>query len=341
MRALVTGGGGFLGGGIVRALVERGDEVITFARGDYPWLHALGVDTHRGDIADAAEVKRAATGCDVVFHVAAKAGVSGSFASYHAPNVVGTQNVIAACRAHGIGRLVHTSSPSVVFDGRDQEGVGRDAPYPDEFLAHYPATKAEAERRVLAANDDSLATVALRPHLIWGPRDNHLVPRILERGRAGKLRRVAGGTSRIDATYVDNAVDAHIAAGDRLAADRLAPGPLAAGASCAGKAYFVSNDEPIAVGDLIDRILAAGGLPPVTKSIGAGTAYVAGAVLEALYALLRREDEPPMTRFVARQLATAHWFDLTETKRDLDWEPRVSTDDGLARLAAWLKEQAA
>jgi nucleoside-diphosphate-sugar epimerase len=327
MRALVTGGGGFLGGAIVRLLVARGDSVRSLSRGRYHALEALGVEQVQGDVADPAAVSLAADGRDVVFHVAAKAGLGGRYADYHRANVVGTENVVAACRECGVGRLVHTSSPSVVFDGRDMEGADESAPYPSHYHAHYPATKAAAERLVLAANSPALATVALRPHLIWGPGDNHLVPRILARGRAGKLRRIGRGNKLIDSTYVDNAAEAHL-----LAADRLAPG-----AAPAGRAYFISNGEPVPVWDLVDRILKAGGLPPVTRRVPFWLAYSAGWALENAYALFRPDAEPPMTRFLARELATAHWFDLSAARRDLGYVPRVSLEEGLRRLEESLK----
>jgi nucleoside-diphosphate-sugar epimerase len=323
MTALVTGGGGFLGGAIVRRLVERGDRVSSLARGRYPELEALGVEQHQGDVADAEVVRKAAAGCDVVFHVAAKAGVWGRYEDYHRANVVGTENVIAACRAHRVSRLVYTSSPSVVFDGRDQEGVNESVPYPKHFEAHYPRTKALAEQLGLAANGPILATVALRPHLIWGPGDNHLVPRILERGRAGKLRRIGRHNKLIDTTYIDNAADAHLLAADRLAL----------GSALAGKAYFLSQGEPVPLWDMVNRILAAGGVAPVTRSVPESVAYLAGTTCEVLYSVMRRRDEPPMTRFVARELSTAHWFDISAAKRDLGYEPRVSIDEGLRRLA--------
>jgi nucleoside-diphosphate-sugar epimerase len=329
MKALVTGGGGFLGGAVVRLLRERGDEVRSSARGHYPALDALGVTQVRGDLADAAAVDAAVRGCDIVFHVAAKAGVGGRYADYHRANVVGTENVLAACRRHGVRRLVYTSSPSVVFNGRDMEGVDESAAYPAAYDAHYPHTKALAERAVLAANGSELATVALRPHLIWGPGDNHLVPRILQRGRSGRLRRIGRENKRIDSIYIDNAADAHL-----LAADRLQPG-----SPVAGRAYFLSNGEPLPTWDLVNRILACGGVPPITRSIPVGLAVVAGTVLEAIYGLLRLDAEPPMTRFLAHELSTAHWFDLSAARRDLGYVPKVSIDEGLQRLAAWLKSK--
>ncbi len=324
MKALVTGGGGFLGGAIVRKLLARGDEVVSLARGDYPALRDAGVSTHQGDLADPETVANAAAGCDVVFHVAAKAGVWGPREAYERTNVLGTQNVIAACHTHGISRLVYTSTPSVVHAGGDIEGADESLPYPDHFATHYPRTKAEAERAVLAANGPALSTVALRPHLVWGPDDNNLVPRIVDRGRRGRLRFV-GPPKRVDTVYVDNAADAHI-----LAADLLGPE-----AACAGRAYFVSNDDPRTLDEMVNGILAAAGIPPVSRRISPRLAYAVGAILEALYGLLRVKREPMMTRFVAEQLSTAHWYDIGAARRDLGYAPQVSIEDGLERLREW------
>jgi len=326
--ALVTGGGGFLGRAIVRKLVERGDSVRSLARGDYPELRALGVATFRGDVADLASVAAAARGCEVVFHVAAKAGIWGPYAEFHRANVEGTRNVLDACRACGVGRLVHTSSPSVVYDGGDIEGADESLPYPSRFAAAYPKTKAEAERLVLGANEPNLATVALRPHLIWGPGDNHLIPRIVARARAGKLRRIGTRLNRVDSIYVDNATDAHL-----LAADKLEPGSPAA-----GRAYFLSQGDPWPLWDLINAILAAAHLPPVTRTIAPAVAHIAGAVLETTHRVLRLPGEPLMTRFLAHQLSTAHWFNIEAIRRDLGYRPAISIDEGLRRLETWFAE---
>lgn len=332
MRALVTGGGGFLGKSIVSRLCSSGAFVRSLARGDYPELSRMGAEVVRGDVADAGTVLRAAEGCDVIFHVAAKAGVWGRYQDYYQANVLGTENVLAACRSLRIPKLVYTSSPSVVFAGHDEAGANESTPYPTHYLAHYPRTKALAEQAVLNANGHrhsdgtTLSTVALRPHLIWGPGDNHLVPRLVERARAGKLRRVGAGTNLVDTVYIDNATDAHV-----LAAQKLDPNSPAA-----GRAYFITNGEPVPLWDLINRMLACAGLPPVTRSISARAAYLAGAVLEATYRLTGRTDEPPMTRFVARQLSTAHWFDITAARHDLGYAPNVKIDEGLRRLAEWL-----
>jgi nucleoside-diphosphate-sugar epimerase len=331
MKVLVTGGGGFLGKAIVERLVARGDAVRSFSRGDYPDLRAMGVELAQGDLADAAAVAAAVQGCDLVFHVAAKPGIWGRYRDYFEANVLGTVHVLEACRSQGVCRLVYTSSPSVVFNGRDMEGVDESVPYPRHFEAHYPHTKAIAERLVLQANDRKLATVALRPHLIWGPGDNHLVPRILARARAGMLRRIGNRPCLVDSVYIDNAADAHL-----LAADKLFPG-----SPISGKAYFISQGEPVPVWDLVNRILAAADLPPVTKTIPPQVAYAAGWLLELVWRILGRTDEPRMTRFLAGELSTAHWFNLAAAQRDLGYQPRVTLEEGLKRLRQWLENSPA
>ncbi|MEB3198862.1 MAG: NAD-dependent epimerase/dehydratase family protein [Candidatus Sericytochromatia bacterium] len=325
MNALVTGGGGFIGGRLARALQAAGHAVTTYQRGDYPELAASGIRTVRGDIADERRLTEAVTGQDIVFHVAALAGAWGRWEDFHRSNVLGTRSVIAACRHQQVKRLVFTSSPSVVFHGQDMRGADETVPYPAHHEAAYPATKAEAERAVLAANDDQLATVALRPHLVWGPGDSHLLPRLLKAHREGRLRRIGDGTNLVDATYIDNAVQAHLAA-----AERLAPG-----APCAGKAYFIANGEPLPAWELIDRLLIAAGAGRVRGSVPAFLAVGAGTVLESVYRTLALPGEPPMTRWVARELATSHYFDLAAARRDLEYLPRVSTDEGLRRLTDW------
>jgi len=326
-RILVTGGGGFLGGAIVRLLRDRGARVRSLSRGHYPELEIAGVEQFRGSLTDREIVGKAVQGCELVFHVAAKAGIWGPYEEYHQANVVGTGNVLDACRQEGVSRLVFTSSPSVVFNGRDMEGVDESVAYPAHYEAPYPQTKALAEQEVLAANDKSFATVALRPHLIWGPGDNHLVPRIIAKGKAGQIRRIGKRENRVDSIYIDNAAEAHL-----LAAQKLQPG-----SPVAGKVYFISQDEPLSVWELINRILACAGVAPVRKSIPVGLAWMLGGLCERTHALLGLPGEPRMTRFVARELATAHWFNISAAKRDLGYHPRVSIDEGMKRLAASLQ----
>jgi 2-alkyl-3-oxoalkanoate reductase len=328
VKALVTGGNGFVGKAIAQLLLARGDEVRSVARSDAPELRALGIDTHRGDIADEAVAKRAVEGgIDVVFHVAAKAGVWGPREEFERSNVVGTERLVRAAREAGIRRFVFTSSPSVVFGGHDLEGVDESVPYPETYSADYPRTKAQAERFVLAQNDKDFATVALRPHLVWGPGDQNLVPRIVSRAWKRKLRKVGNGHALVDSTYIDNAAFAHLDAADSL--EPFAPH--------AGRAYFISNGEPVAVGLLIDRIVDAAGAPPTTKTVPLKLARVVGAVSELVYRGFRLPGEPLMTRFLAEQLATAHWFDISAAKRDFGYEPRVSIDDGMDKLRDYLR----
>lgn len=327
MKVLVTGGGGFLGGAIVRMLCERGDDVCSFSRGEHPQFDAVGVKQFRGDLGDREAVAKAARGCELVFHVAAKAGIWGRYRDFHQANVVGTENVIAACRCNHIHRLVYTSSPSVVFDGSDVEGGNETLPYPSRYEAHYPATKALAEQLVLAANSSELAVTALRPHLIWGPGDNHLVPRIVAKGRAGKLRRIGTRPNLVDTVYIDNAARAHL-----LAADQLSPGSVVA-----GKSYFISNGEPLPLWEMINHILAAADIPPVIRTISPRLAIALGVACEGIWGALRLSGEPPMTRFVAHELASAHWFDISAARRDFGYVPEISIHDGLIRLRHWLQ----
>ncbi|MDY3550984.1 NAD-dependent epimerase/dehydratase family protein [Gemmata sp. JC717] len=327
MKAVVTGGGGFLGGAVVRLLRQRGDSVRSFTRSAYPWLDELGVEQSLGNLSDLESVERAVSGCDVVFHVAAKAGVWGRYSDYHNTNVVGTQNVIAACKTHGVRRLVYTSTPSVVHAGGDNEGANESLPYPKHFDAAYPETKAKAEKAVLAANDSDLATVSLRPHLIFGPGDPHLIPRIIDAARAGKLKRIGNRPAKVDVTYIDNAAQSQLDAADRLDI----------GTAPAGKAYFISNGEPVELWPFIDRVLAEAGLPPVETRVSAWKARLAGRVLESVYWLFRLPGEPPMTRFVANQMSTSHWYDIGAARRDLGYEPTVSVEEGLRRLGERLR----
>ncbi len=323
---LVTGGGGFLGKAIIRQMLADGHRVASFSRRHYPVLDRLGVAQISGDIADAAAVARAVQGRNVVFHAAAKAGVGMAFDDYFRPNVTGTRNVISACRSGGVSTLVYTSSPSVVFDGKDMAGVDESVPYPARYHAPYPQTKAMAEQAVVAAADRQLKTIALRPHLIWGPEDNHLVPRII--ARAQRMRQVGDGRNRVDTIYIDNAARAH-----RLAMQALAKNP-----ALSGKVYFISDDDPIGLWEMVNRILAVAGQPPVKGRISPQTAYGIGAILEWAYRTFKIAKEPPMTRFVARELATSHWFDISAAKRDLGYSAEISIDEGLRRLAAWLTE---
>lgn len=326
MKILVTGGGGFLGQALCRGLRDRGHEVVSFNRGLYPRLDALGVSQIQGDLASRNAVIHAAKGCEAIFHNAAKAGTWGPYEAYHRANVLGTRHVLDACRARGINRLVYTSSPSVTHRATHpvEGGTAATVPYGEHFKAPYAATKAIAEKEVLDANDASLATVALRPRLIWGVGDNQLLPRLVERSRAGRLRLVGDGNNLVDTTYIDNAAQAHFDAFEHLEP----------GAACAGRAYFISNDEPRTMRDTVNGLLGAVGAPLVDKTLPFGLAYAIGGVCEGLWRALPLKGEPPMTRFLAEQLATTHWYDMGPAQRDLGYRPSVSFDEGLARMTA-------
>lgn len=326
MLALVTGGGGFLGQYVVEHLLARGTRVRALARGSYPHLQQAGAECVQADVRDAAAVRAACAGVDVVYHVAAVAGIWGTWEHFYGINVVGTQNVIDGCRAHGVSRLVYTSSPSVTFDGSPQEGVDETVPYPKRWLCHYQHTKALGEQAVLAANDASLATCALRPHLIWGPRDQHLIPRLIERARAGSLRRVGDGKNLIDMVYVDNAAEAHLQAADAL----QSASPVA------GRAYFISQGEPVNCWQWINELLGLAGLPAVNRSISLRASWTLGGLMEIAYRLFPVQSEPRMTRFLAAQLGTSHYFDIRRAQVDFGYCPRISTAEGMRRLAATL-----
>jgi 2-alkyl-3-oxoalkanoate reductase len=329
MKVFVTGGGGFLGQAIVRQLCDRDHTVISYSRGRYPALTALGVEHRQGDLDEPNHLVAAMKGCDAVIHVAAKAGLWGPYEAFHSANVRGTENVISACHQAGIEKLVYTSSPSVVHSGKDLEGVDESVPYPTHFEAFYPQTKALAEKMILQANAIHLATVALRPHLIWGPGDPHFVPRLVARAKAGRLRLVGDRDPLVDTVFVENAATAHL-----LALDKLSPG-----SQIAGKAYFITQDQPETVSAFINRIVTAAGLAPITQRVPLRIAHLAGSVLESVYRAFHLPGEPPLTRFMVSQFSTAHWFDISAARRDLSYEPLISTDAGMVLLKAWLDKQ--
>lgn len=290
-------------------------------------LRAAGMDIIVGDLSQKDVLTAACQDVDAVFHVAGVTDLWGPWRKFYAPNVAGTDNVIAACRAECVRRLVFTSSPSVTFDGGDQCGVDESAPYPAKWLGHYSRSKALAEQRVLAANRDELLTCALRPHLVWGPGDRRLIPRIVAQSRAGKLRRVGDGKNLVDVTYVENAALAH-----RLAAEALKPG-----SPVGGRAYFISQGAPVNCWEWIDEMLALANAPRVGRNISAAAARRWGAILEAAHRLLPL-GEPQMTRFLAAQLSTSHYFDISAARRDIGYKPRVSTEEGMRRLGEWLRK---
>lgn len=324
MQTLVTGGGGFLGRYVAEQLVQRGDTVRVLARGAYPELVSQGIEVVRGDIRDAMVVQRSCAGVESVFHVAAIPGIWGSRRMFHETNVIGTRNVIDACRAAGVARLVHTSSPSVVFDGQDHVDADESLPYASRWLCHYPWSKAQAEQHILSAHHaDGLRTLSLRPHLIWGPRDNHLIPRLLQAARTGRLRRVGTGRNIVSVSYVENAAAAHLAADRALALD----------AAAGGRPYFINEPEPVNLWSWIDELLQLAGIPRLERRISASAAWCLGLACEAVWAGLRLSGEPRMTRFVARQLSGSHSYSIQSAVSTLGFSPAISMSEGMRRLA--------
>jgi nucleoside-diphosphate-sugar epimerase len=354
---LITGGTGFLGRHLVDRLLSQGRAVTVLARRPAPDLTAQGVRVITADLADEEAVRSACRGIETVFHVAAKVGVWGRYRDFYRANVLGTRAVLAGCRADGVQQLVFTSTPSVVYNGGDLAGADESLPLTSRCPAAYPLTKAIAEREVLAASSPALRTVALRPHLIWGADDPHLVPRIIAQARAGRLRIVGTGCNRVDMVHVHNAVDAHLLAERALGSKSQTPNPKSQGSPpgdrchliddimnpalpAAGRAYFITNGEPVVLWDWINDLLRALDIPPVTKRLPLVTATAIGGVCEALWRLLPLRGEPPMTRFVAKELATDHWFDISAARRDLGYAPRVSMAEGTAELIASLRRTA-
>jgi len=317
MNSLVTGSTGFLGSWIVKLLLERGDRVRVLVRRDVPDLAEMGVEIIHCDLSETDKVSRAMEGIDCVYHAAARPGIWGSAEDYFRDNVLATRNIIEGCRLHEVPKLVFTSSPSVVIGDEDLEGVDESIPYAKSYLAQYPRTKAIAEREVLEANDHRLMTCALRPHLIWGPGDRHLIPRFLLRGKQGRLRIVGSGNNKVDTIYIEDAARAHLVAEEKLSKD----------SAVCGNVFFLSQEEPVVMFDWINRILSASGIPPVTKKIPAKLAYLVGFALEGIYTLFPMESEPPMTRFVARQLSQSHYFDHKKAREILGFTPRYSMEE--------------
>lgn len=331
MRILVTGGGGFLGRHICAQLIQRGDTVRSIARSDYPNLRAMGVETVRGDLTVLEDVQQAARDCDAVIHTAAKVGMWGPEEAFVQGNILATQNVLRACKEQGVRAMVFTSSPSVTTHPGDTINGPQDLPYPDTYEAFYPKTKARAEALVLEANAPELRTTSLRPHLIWGPEDPHMIPRLLDRARSGRLKIVGDGQNVVDLTYVDNAAAAHLQALDALLGS--------AQPALAGRAYFISDDAPVNLWQWLNDLFQQVGLQPVRGKVSLKTARRLGAIAERAFGALGVQRDPPMTRFVASQLATSHWFDMAPAKRDFGYTPVVSPEQGKALLVDWIKRE--
>jgi len=321
MRVLVTGATSLLGRSIVDRLVARGDDVSVFQRSS----SGLAVNEHLGDIADADAVATSIEGREAVVHVAGLASVVGDWSRFETTNVAGTRNAVTAALRAGVTRFVYISSPSVAHAGHSLVGESAGAADPSSTRGHYATSKAMGELIALAADSRHMSVIALRPHLIWGPRDTQLVGRIVDRAIEGRLAIIGSGAALIDTTYIDNAADAVVAGLDR------AP-------TLGGRSFVVTNGQPRPVRELVDRIVMAAGLEPPTMKVPYLAAKAGGAVVETVWDRRATDDEPPMTGFLAEQLGTAHWFDQRETRQALGWTPEVSLAQGFDRLHAWFAE---
>ena len=326
-RYVITGGGGFVGKALGKALRAEGHSVLALARSAYPELATYGIESARVDISSDPKMWQSlCEGADGVFHIAAKVDMWGAYDDFFNVNVVGTRNVIAACLAAGVRNLVFTSSPSVIHNGSNLHGVDESYPYPKHFDAFYPQTKAQAEQEVLAANNgETLRTISLRPHLIWGPEDTNLIPTILERARAGRLTRIGRGENLVDVTFIDDCVQAHIMAMRALESDNK---------QAQGRAYFITQGEPVRMWAWIDEVLQAHALPPVSKSIptnlAMGLAYVMEMISKAL--LVCGINKPPLlTRFLVSEMATDHYFSIEAAARDLGYAPRHTMKEAMGK----------
>jgi nucleoside-diphosphate-sugar epimerase len=327
MRALVIGANGFLGSYIVEALLRHGNQVRGLTRRRENGLQGMNVETAVGDVRDLESLEHATRDVDVVFHTAGVSGIWGPWKRFHSINTVGTQNVIEACIRNRVRRLVYTSSPSVIFDGEHQRHANESLPYPRRWLCNYSRSKAMAEQQVLQVNDScKLMTCALRPHLIWGKGDRHLVPRLLQRAKSKQLRRVGDGSNQIDMIHVENAAFAHL-----QAAQALEPG-----SPVCGSVYFLSQNDPVNCWNWINEILVLAGLPKVRQSISFYWAYRLGAALETYHEIMNLQSEPRMTRFLAAQLAKNHYYDISRAQMDFGYSPKISTELGMRQLAEHL-----
>lgn len=340
----VTGASGFIGGKIAERLLAEGRRVRVLARRPLPHLEALGAEVIPGDLDNPDALRRGCLGAETVFHVAGRVGVWGSRREFFAVNVGGTENVLKACREARVTRLVYTSSPSVVYNGGDLAGIDESAPLCERAPCAYPTSKAAAERLVLEAHGPHLATVALRPHLVWGPGDKNVVPRVLALARAGRLKIIGAGRNKVDLTHIANVVDAHLLAESALGPGGGVPSPRKAAdegvrppSNPGGRAYFITNGEPVILWDWINQLLRGMGLPEITRHVPLPVAYAAGGLMEALWRVLPLQGEPPMTRFVAKEMATDHWFDISAAKRDLGYHPLVTIAAGTTELIEHLK----
>jgi nucleoside-diphosphate-sugar epimerase len=330
MKILVTGGMGFVGHNLVRQLIADGHEVHALGRSPHPPAEKLlpQLQYHCHDLSLNCTFEDWFDEVDTVFHVAAKAGMGGKEEDYRLANLVATELLLKTCQSRGVSRFIYTSTPSVTFSRKPICGGDESLPYSNENISSYAWTKSLAEQKVLSANDRSgMRTLALRPHLIWGAGDPHLLPRVISRHRRGKLKRVGDGKNKVDLTHIDNVVHAHLCAFESMISDP----------ALGGRAYFIGQNEPVNLWNWLDQVFIEIDLPPLQKSVSYQTAYLLGGILEKTWGLFSIKSDPPMTRFVASQLAHDHWFSGTAAEQDLKYQPVIGMADALHKTLPWLQ----
>lgn len=330
MKILVTGGMGFVGHRLASALISKGFEVHVLGRTQYPPRKKLisGLNYHCQDLTQEIPNQNWLRDIKTVFHVAAKAGMGGRYEDYKLANLVATVQLLQTCKSIGVERFIYTSTPSVTFSTDPICDGNESLPYSQEKFSSYASTKALAEQAVLATDQPNrMRTIALRPHLIWGSGDPHLLPRVISRHRLGKLKKVGEGKNRVDLTHVDNVVHAHLCAFEAMLTNP----------TLGGKAYFISQNEPVNLWDWLNEIFAKLQLPHLEKSISYENAYRIGWILENTWNLLRLKSDPPMTRFVASQLAHDHWFSSAAAEGDLHYKPLLTMSAAMEKTLPWLQ----
>jgi len=328
MKVLVSGGGGFLGKALSKKLIKEGYEVFSLSRRSYPDLEKMGITYLCADLGDKKKVIEACQGMDGIFHTAALAGYWGKRETYYRTNVLGTENLLEGCMKHGVKKFIYTSSPSVIFHKGDLENADETFPYPSHHLCHYSETKAIAEKKVLeAGKKGDLQTIALRPHLIWGKGDPHLIPRILSRARSGRLHIIGNGENMVDLIHVNNAAGGHLQALEALMGN----------SELSGSVYFISDDKPVKLWPWINEILGNLGINPVNRKISFKKAWRVGYILEKIYSIFPFAGEPPMTRFVALSLSTHHYFNTSRARKEIGFHTLISPEEGMSEMITSLK----
>ena len=329
MKILVSGGTGFVGTAVTESLLALGHEVHTIGRSTPSFCDKTKNRYHHTfDLTKDDLPKSLMSGTEIFFHIAAKAGVWGSYSQFFSANVTATRKILTACQSYHIPKLIYTSTPSVVFSQKPIRNGTEVLPYVQNGFSPYAKTKSLAEKEVLNAHmPGKLQTIALRPHLVWGKGDPHLLPRVIQRHRAGKLKIIGDGTNKVDLTHIDNVAHAHICAMQAMQKNE----------NLGGKPYFISQDEPVYLWDWLNQLFQLLELPPLSRSLNFKTAFLIGSGLESLWSILNIKNEPPMTRFVACQLAHDHWFSIKSAERDLVYKPVKRMNQAMDETLPWLQ----